>query len=85
MIVRNETKRPLRVPLGKGKVLHLGPSKSGHVLLPATERPAFQKMVERGEISVRSEADHPGTSSDGRDGAEADGQQPAKIQRKGLR
>lgn len=81
MIVRNETTGPLRIPLGRGKVLHLGPGKSGHVLAPATERPAFIKMVERGEISVRSEADDPNVDK----GSDADGQQPSRIQRKGLR
>ena len=82
MIVRNETEKPIRVPLGKGKVLHLGPGKSGSVLRPATERPAFVRMVERGDISVRSESDAP--SDEGRGGADADGQQPSSIQRKGL-
>jgi hypothetical protein len=84
MIVTNETKGPLRVPLGKGKVLHLAPRGSAHVLQAATERAAFQKMVEAKKISVRSEADDPGVDTNGRDSNDA-GTQPARIQRKGLR
>lgn len=85
MIVTNETKVPLRVPLGKGRVLHLAPNASAHVLLPATQRPAFQKMVENKEISVRSESEAPGTNAAGRGVGNEEGAQPARIQRKGIR
>ena len=81
MIVTNETSEALRIPLGKGKVLHLGPRQSGHVLRPATERPAFLRMVERKQVSVRSESDTPGAET----GGPIQGSQPSRIQRKGLR
>lgn len=84
MIVINETNAPLRVPLGKGKVLHLAPLGSAHILQSATERAAFQRLVEAKKISVRSESDDPGSERSGRDGNDAGGQ-PARIQRKGLR
>ncbi len=80
MIVENLTSGPIRVPLGRGKVLHLGRGQSASVHKPATERPAFLKMVERKEIAVRSEQDAPRES-----GGNEDGKQPARIQRKGLR
>ncbi len=84
MIVTNLTKGPLRVPLGKGKVLHLAPLGTAHVLQAATEHPAFQKLVDAEKISVRSENDDPGADKSGREGSDA-GTQPARIQRKGLR
>lgn len=83
MIVTNETKGPLRVPLGKGRMLHLAPMASAHILRPATEREAFKKMVEKKLISVRSEADDPSADPSGRSVADG-GVQPARIQRKGL-
>ena len=44
--VRNKTRKPLRVPLPGGKVLHLGPGKSGQVADDAVDRPAFKKLVD---------------------------------------
>lgn len=85
MLVTNETNEVLRVPLGKGKVLHLGPRQTGHVLRAATERPAFLRMVERKEISVRAESETPGVDTGGRGVGEEQGSQPPRLQRKGLR
>ena len=83
MIVKNETTRPLRVPLGEGKVLHLAPRASGNISARAAARPSVQRLVERGELSMVSEADTPeeGPGADVR----AAGTQPARIQRKGLK
>ena len=54
-VIRNTTRRPLRVPLGQGKVLHLGPGKTGEVAPSATERPAFVRLVEQGQIELVEE------------------------------
>lgn len=58
--IRNLTRSPLRVPLGAGKVLHLGPGHTGEVNDASAERAAFVKLVEAGQIEF----------VDGGDGAE---------------
>lgn len=62
--VRNTTPRPLRVPLPKGGVLHLGPRQTGQVAANALEHPPFQKLVESGQLEVLGEGHqdlgHPG-------------------------
>jgi len=60
--IRNLTHRPLQVPLGGGKTLHLSPGKTGQVADDAVEHAAFRKLVEAGEIEVLGEG-HAGTSS----------------------
>ena len=51
-IVRNKTAKPVRVPLDGTHFLHLGPHKTGQIADRVIERPAFQALVERGEIEV---------------------------------
>jgi hypothetical protein len=53
--VVNKTRRPLRVPLPGGKVLHLGPSKTGQIADGAAEHAALRKMIEAGEIVIQGE------------------------------
>lgn len=77
--IRNATSKPLRVPLPQGKVLHLGPRKTGQVLAAALEHPPFQKLVEAGEVEVlgegAQEARHPVKEERGT-GAAAGGGRP---------
>ena len=54
--VRNKTPRPLKVPLGQGKILHLGPGATGEVNAAATERPGFWRLVEEGQLEVLGES-----------------------------
>ena len=60
--VQNKTRRPLRVPLPRGKSLHLGPGKTGQVSAEATEHPALRKLVDSGELEVLGD----GTPATGR-------------------
>ena len=53
--VKNNTQRPLRVPLPRGKAVHLGPGKSGQITTEAAEHPGLKKLVEAGEIEVLDE------------------------------
>jgi hypothetical protein len=53
--IRNTTTRPLRVPLPKKGVLHLGPLQNGQVAAGALEHPPFQKLVEAGDLEVIGE------------------------------
>jgi hypothetical protein len=53
--IKNKTKKPLRVPLPRGKTVHLGPAKSGQITTEAAEYPGLKKMVEAGEIEIVDE------------------------------
>jgi hypothetical protein len=50
--VINKTRAPLRVPLPRGKSLHLGPSKSGQIADGAEEHAAVKKLVAAGKIEI---------------------------------
>ncbi len=54
--IRNRTGRPLRVPLPRGKVLHLGLAASGQIADGALDHPALQRLLKKGEIEVLDEA-----------------------------
>ncbi|HEX6199876.1 MAG TPA: hypothetical protein VF150_06390 [Thermoanaerobaculia bacterium] len=56
--IRNATNGPLRVPLPRGKVLHLPPRQVGQVAPAALEHPPFQKLVEEGKVEVLGEGEH---------------------------
>ena len=56
--VKNKTSHPVRVPLGGGKVLHLGPRKNGQIADHAVELPGVKKLIEAGEIEVLGEGEH---------------------------
>ena len=58
--IRNITRQPLRIPLPRGKFLHLGPGHEGHVAPSALERPALQKLVEAGQVEVVGDGAHSG-------------------------
>lgn len=68
--VVNKTPLPLRVPLPGGKVLHLGPSKSGQVADAAVEHNALRKLVEAGKIEIQGEGQG-GASGDGSGNSES--------------
>jgi hypothetical protein len=53
--VRNTTQKPLSVPLPRGKVLHLGPGKTGQIASGAAEHPGFKKLVDGGELEIIGE------------------------------
>lgn len=51
----NKTHRPLRVPLPRGKVLHLGPDATGQVSHNNLEHPPFQALVEEGVVEIQGD------------------------------
>ncbi len=53
--IKNKTNGPLRVPLPRGKVLHLGPQRTGQINDPAADHPPFKKLVEDGKIEIVEE------------------------------
>lgn len=56
--ILNLTSHPLRVPLGGGKLLHLGPHGRGHVSDEAAAGPAFCRLVHDGLIDFAGEERH---------------------------
>lgn len=54
--VTNTTKKPLIIPLPRGKKLHLGPGKSGEIAANAVEHAALKKLVEAGEVEISLES-----------------------------
>ena len=50
--VRNCSNHPLKVPLPRGKFLHLGPRNTGTIHPDALERPAVKRMLEAGDLEV---------------------------------
>ena len=48
----NKTRAPIKVPLPRGKSLHLGPSKSGQIADGAEEHAPLKKLVEAGKIEI---------------------------------
>jgi hypothetical protein len=55
--IKNKTNRPLRVPLPRGKTVHLGPAKSGQISTEAAEHPGLKKLVEAGDLEILDEGD----------------------------
>ena len=50
--VVNKTRAPLRIPLPRGKSLHLGPNKTGQIADGAEEHAAVKKLVEAGKVEI---------------------------------
>jgi hypothetical protein len=62
--VHNKTLEPLRVPLGGGKVLHLGPGQRGHIADDAAESKGVRRLIASGAIEVEGEGARPGEFGD---------------------
>jgi hypothetical protein len=64
--IRNTTPDPLRVPLGGGRVLHLGPGQSGNVADDAPLVPAMARMIKARKLELIGAGDAPAdTVADG--------------------
>jgi hypothetical protein len=50
--IRNLTIKPIKVPLGGGKALRLGPKADGVVRDKAAEHPAVLKLIEAGTVEI---------------------------------
>lgn len=73
--VTNKTQKPLSVPLPRGKVLHLGPGKSGQIASNAVEHPRLKALVESGALEILGEgpANTVGGGSDNKGGRTTQG------------
>ena len=56
--IRNKTARPIRVPLPRGKILHLGPSLEAQIADNAVEHAALKKLVKAGTIEILGEGEN---------------------------
>ncbi len=50
--VVNKTRAPLKLPLPRGKSLHLGPNKTGQIADGAEEHAALKKLVDAGTVEI---------------------------------
>lgn len=57
----NKTPSPVRVPLPRGRVLHLGPLKSGQVSHKVLDHEPLREMIEAGQIEIQG--DGPGVEA----------------------
>ena len=53
--IKNKTRRPLVVPLPRGKKLHLGPGKTGQIAAEAVNHAGLVKLADAGEIEILDE------------------------------
>ena len=53
--VINRTHGPLKVPLPRGKKLHLGPNQSGQISHNDVDHEPLQRLVSNGELEVMDE------------------------------
>lgn len=53
--VRNVSKRPIAVPLPRGKKLHLAPGQSGPIAAEAVEHPPLVALLEAGDLEMGEE------------------------------
>ncbi len=56
--VRNKTQLPLKIQLPGGKVLHLGPNKTGQISDSAADAPGVVKLLKSGQIEILGEGEH---------------------------
>jgi hypothetical protein len=56
--VKNNTRAPIKVPLPRGKSLHLGPGKSGQIRDEDAEHAALKKLVEAGDVEIVGAGQH---------------------------
>jgi len=64
--IHNQTQSPLRVPLGRGRVLHLGPGQTGQIADDAVTARGVRRLIESGAITVGGEGGRPEEFEEGR-------------------
>lgn len=69
--ILNKTHEPIRVPLPRGKVLHLGPNKEGQVSHTEIDHPPLQKLIEDGVLEVQADESEGGGGHDASKGPQA--------------
>lgn len=62
--VVNKTRKPLRIPLPRGKTLHLGPGKSGQIAHQDLDHEPLQRLVKEGTVEIRDAGPAKGANRD---------------------
>lgn len=57
-VIRNTTPQPVKVPLPGGKVLHLGPARTGQIADQAVDHAAFRRLLDEGVVEIVGERTH---------------------------
>ncbi|MCP4204640.1 MAG: hypothetical protein GY769_22250 [bacterium] len=60
--ILNKSRRPLKIHLSRGRVLHLGPGREGQIATQDADRKSFKKLVEAGDVEIVGEGSGPVTS-----------------------
>jgi hypothetical protein len=63
--ITNKTNKPLAVPLPRGKVLRLGPRKTGQISSDDLDHPPLKRLAEAGEIEIHEEGHVPSQGGGG--------------------
>ena len=63
--VTNKTQKPLGVPLPRGKILHLGPGRTGQISSNAVDHPQLRMLLDGGSIALSDEGSEPAGGSGG--------------------
>ena len=50
--IKNKTLKPLRISLSGGRVLHLGPAKTGQIADGALQEKSVRSLIDGGQIEV---------------------------------
>lgn len=58
----NRARRPLKIHLSRGRVLHLGPGREGQIGTQDADRESFKKLVEAGDVEIVGEGSGPVTT-----------------------
>ncbi len=57
-VIRNTTPQPVKVPLPGGKVLHLGPGRTGQIADQAVDHAAVRRLLDEGAVEIVGEQTH---------------------------
>ncbi|TFH23577.1 MAG: hypothetical protein E4H03_05845 [Myxococcales bacterium] len=71
--VTNRTRKPLSIPLGRGKKLYLGPGMSGEIAANDIEDAAVKALVENGAIEIVKGRDRTAAGGGGKGGRPSQG------------
>jgi hypothetical protein len=83
--ISNKTQRPLSVPLPRGKVLHLGPGKTGQIASNAADHPPLKELIDSGSLEIVGEGHGSTGATGGPRGGRADtrGHVPGRVGHRG--
>ena len=81
--IRNNSRKPLVVPLPRGKSLFLGPGKTGQISFQAADHPPVRKMIAEGDLELMGDESGSGRGSGGNESVHESthGHQPGSTSR----